>query len=204
MIECISPTQLAAELDAGAAEIVDVREPLEFGSEHIAGARHIPLGELERRIGELPCEAKVTLVCRSGIRATQAAETLKSRGRPARVLEGGMLAWTAAGLPAVTGRKRLGIDRQVQITVGTSILACTLLGVALHPGFLVVPGLFGAGLVFAGVTGTCPLAMVLAQAPWNRTETPGAAACGTAPSASRTSPAQAKPQDREHGCCGGH
>jgi hypothetical protein len=57
--------------------------------------------------------------------------------------------------------------RQVQIIVGTIILACTILAVTVSPWFLVGTGFFGTGLVFAGVSGFCGMAAILGVMPWN-------------------------------------
>jgi hypothetical protein len=58
--------------------------------------------------------------------------------------------------------------RQVQISVGTITLAGVILGTLFHPIFYSIPALAGAGLIFAGVTGSCGMAMLLAKMPWNR------------------------------------
>src|SRR5262249_56234592 len=109
--------------------ILDVRSALEFESERIEGARLVPLDELEGRLAEIPEQAEVVVVCRTGVRATVAAEVLARAGRRPRVLEGGMIAWRRARLPMQEGRKRLPVDRQVQLIPGTMVLT----GLALAP-----------------------------------------------------------------------
>jgi acetyltransferase-like isoleucine patch superfamily enzyme len=84
------------------------------------------------------------------------------------VVEGGTNAWAAAGLPVIRGRKTISIERQVRIGAGTFVLAGTALGRFIHPAFYLLAAFVGAGLVFAGVTDICGLAIVLAKAPWNR------------------------------------
>lgn len=79
-----------------------------------------------------------------------------------------MLAWRRAHLPVREGRKRLAVDRQVQLIAGTMVLAGIGLGAFVNPWFLALAGFFGAGLTFAGATGTCGLALVLMKMPWNR------------------------------------
>jgi glyoxylase-like metal-dependent hydrolase (beta-lactamase superfamily II)/rhodanese-related sulfurtransferase len=176
----ITPAELAALRRAGGGPaLLDVRGPLEFESERIDGARNLPLDELEARLGEVPGGEELVVVCRSGVRATIAAQTLERRGRRARVLEGGVVAWRRAGLPLKTGRRHLGIDRQVQLIVGSTVLASTLLGALVSPWFLLVAGFFGAGLTFAGATGTCGLALVLLRMPWNRAPAPAGGAPST-------------------------
>jgi hypothetical protein len=58
--------------------------------------------------------------------------------------------------------------RQVQIAAGSLVVLGVALGAMLHPGFFALSGFVGAGLVFAGATGTCGLARMLRMMPWNR------------------------------------
>jgi hypothetical protein len=102
------------------------------------------------------------------VRATIAAEVLARAGRRPRVLEGGMMAWRRARLPVGEGRKRLPVDRQVQLIAGIMVLAGVTLGTLVNPWFLAISAFFGAGLTFAGATGTCGLALLLLKMPWNR------------------------------------
>ena len=148
--------------------LLDVRSRLEFEGERIDGASNIPLDELSARLGEVPEPAPVIVVCRTGVRATIAAETLGRAGRRAHVLEGGMHAWRRAGLPVREGRKRLPVDRQVQLIAGLMVLTGVTLGAFVNSWFLLVAAFFGAGLTFAGATGTCGLALLLMKMPWNR------------------------------------
>jgi glyoxylase-like metal-dependent hydrolase (beta-lactamase superfamily II) len=191
--EADAPTVAPAELQTLRAQapglvLLDVRSPLEFQSERIEGAVNVPLGELDARLEEIAEQADVVVVCRTGVRATIAAESLGRAGRRARVLEGGMVAWRRAGLPMREGRKRLAVDRQVQLIAGTMVLAGVALGAFVSPWFLVLAAFFGAGLTFAGASGTCGLALVLMRMPWNRVppmeDVGGGAVCaagGTAP-----------------------
>jgi glyoxylase-like metal-dependent hydrolase (beta-lactamase superfamily II)/rhodanese-related sulfurtransferase len=176
--------------------LLDVRTPLEFESERIEGALNVPLDRLETRLGAVPDRADVVVVCRTGVRATIAAETLARAGRRARVLEGGIHGWRRAGLPLREGRKRLPVDRQVQLIAGTMVLAGVALGALVSPWFLVLAAFFGAGLTFAGATGTCGLALLLMKMPWNRlVATPteaGGAVCAAGGAATPTCAAPAE------------
>ena len=147
--------------------LLDVRSPLEFESERIEGAVNVPLDTLETRVDEIPEQADVVVVCRTGVRATIAVESLARLGRRARVLDGGVNAWRRARLPLRVGRKRLPVDRQVQLIAGSMVLAGVGLGLTVSPWFLALSAFFGAGLTFAGATGTCGLALVLMKMPWN-------------------------------------
>jgi glyoxylase-like metal-dependent hydrolase (beta-lactamase superfamily II)/rhodanese-related sulfurtransferase len=182
----ISPLELAARrrLSASAKNlhVVDVRSPSEFTSARIDGALSIPLEQFEARIGEIPAGGDIVLLCRSGLRSEEAARMLDQRGRKARQLEGGLAGWTQTGLPTV-GRGHLSIDRQVQLVVGTGVVAGSALAALVSPWFLVVPAFFGAGLTFAGLSGTCTLAYLLGRMPWNRRQDEAGSPCAVATSA---------------------
>lgn len=170
----VSPQELAAMQARGEALIVDVREPEEYAREHIEGAINIPLSKVEP--GALPDagEKIIVLHCRSGVRSEQAAKALLSGGcDAAHHLKGGIKAWRQAGLSVVENRKvPISIIRQVQIVAGLMVVAGTLLGTLVNPWWLLLSGFVGAGLTFAGLTGTCGLAVVLGKMPWNQIHTP--------------------------------
>ena len=94
--------QLKAQLDdATPPHIVDVRDDDEFSSGHIGGAQHVYVGEIDRRLGEIP-KTRVVTVCASGRRALIAAAALRRHGREdVMVCWGSMKAWKAAGYPMV-------------------------------------------------------------------------------------------------------
>ena len=168
----IAPAEASALVSGGHGTLVDVRTTAEFREIHAQGAQLVPLDVLDRKAVEAARGANagpLYLLCASGIRATKAAEKLKRAGLDdAIVVEGGTNAWAAAGLPVIRGRKTISIERQVRIGAGSFVLAGTALGRFVHPGFYLLATFVGAGLVFAGVTDICGLAIVLAKAPWNR------------------------------------
>ncbi len=170
--QTIAPAEALAAAESGRGILLDVRTPGEFREVHALGAILIPLDVLSRQrveaaLGSNP--GPVHLLCASGIRAVKAAAQLQSAGLDnLRVVEGGTQAWSAAGLPVLRGRKTLSIERQVRIGAGLLVLTGVSLGWFLHPGFFILAAFVGAGLVFAGVTDICGLAIFLALAPWNR------------------------------------
>ena len=94
----------AAVLRDDGAIIVDVREPDEWAAGHIPGAILIPLGELPSRLGDVPPNRPIVVVCRSGNRSAQGRDILIGAGFPAVTsLDGGMNDWEVAGLPIETG-----------------------------------------------------------------------------------------------------
>ena len=98
------------------------------------------------------------------------AHILREKGFDARIIRGGLDAWKKAGLPVKDNAKApLSINRQVQITAGSLVLAGALIGAFLHPAGYALSGLFGAGLIQAGISGWCGMANALAVMPRNRT-----------------------------------
>jgi rhodanese-related sulfurtransferase len=81
--------------------LLDVREQDEWDAGHIDGAQHIPLGQLAARLAEVPKAQTVVAVCRSGSRSDRAAKGLRLGGFQAENLDGGVTAWSRAGLPLV-------------------------------------------------------------------------------------------------------
>lgn len=173
----ILPRELAAALEAGGCQLIDVREPVEHAESHVSGAKLMPLGQIEARCGELDKSSPVLVMCQAGKRGAAAADRLRALGfNDVRNLEGGILAWKAAGLPCATGAKIvLPLMRQVQVTVGSLVLASAILAVTVNPAWVYLCMFFGAGLLFAGLSGFCGMALLLAKMPWNRVD---GAACG--------------------------
>lgn len=150
--------------------LLDVRTPAEFEEVHIEGAVLHPLTGLDAGVVATLSADKgsCVLVCNSGKRAKQAAEKLAARGHSALcVLDGGAPAWMSAGLPLVRGRKSISLERQVRIAAGALVFAGAVLGYFVHPAWIALSAFVGAGLVFAGVTDTCGMALLLARMPWN-------------------------------------
>lgn len=166
----INPTTLKSWLDSGKVHLVDVREPDEYARERIAGSRSAPLSQFDPTAMPASNGKTTVLYCRSGRRSTEAAQHLLAAGHGEAVhLEGGIEAWKRAGYPAELNRKvPISIMRQVQITVGGGVLAGSILAAAISPWFLLLTGFFGAGLLFAGLSGTCGLALILQCMPWNK------------------------------------
>lgn len=87
------------------ALLVDVREHDEWTAGHAEGALHIPMGEFVARVGEVSeraSEQRVFVVCRVGGRSAQVTQYLTQQGFDAVNVDGGMLAWNAAGRSLVS------------------------------------------------------------------------------------------------------
>lgn len=174
-VTTISPAELNDLLKSGEEiDLIDVREPFEFQSVHVTKARNIPLAQVnpydiisQRAIG---ATKPLYLICHKGSRARQACEKFIAAGFTAVInVEGGTEACEAQGLPVTRGRKIMSLERQVRIAAGSLVLIGVSVGVFYHPYALGLAAFVGAGLVFAGITDTCGMAMLLARMPWNRT-----------------------------------
>ncbi len=99
----LSPIQAADGARGEELVLVDVREHDERAQARPADSRHIPLGDLPGRIGELPTDRTVAFICRSGSRSQMTTRAAAKRGLAAANVSGGMLAWAAAGLPVESG-----------------------------------------------------------------------------------------------------
>lgn len=157
-------------LDSGEAELVDVREDIEFHTSHIESAHHHPLGKIVS--DDLPANGKkIVIYCLKGARGKKACDKVIGDLQGATIynLEGGIDAWKSAGYQVVEGSKKvMPLDRQVQITVGGGVLASVIAAQLVNPDFIWLAGFFGAGLLFAGLSGICALARLLTIMPWNR------------------------------------
>jgi rhodanese-related sulfurtransferase len=164
----LSARDLADQLAAGDVTVIDVREPMEFATGHIAGSLNVPLSRLAQ--ADLP-RGPLVLVCQSGNRSSKGLAQLLQQGHPHPVADllGGVPAWQQAGLPV---RKLKGapmpLMRQVQIVAGSLVLLGVILSQTVAPGWIWLSGFVGAGLTFAGVSGFCGMARLLAAMPWNR------------------------------------
>lgn len=174
----ISPERAAALMREGAV-LVDIRERDEYARERIDGARHHALSILDRDHPARPGDEVLIFHCRSGARTAENAAQLANvvpGGIETYVLDGGIEAWKKAGLPVAVDRKApIPIMRQVQIAAGSFVLLSTVLGALVSPAFYLLAAFVGAGLVFAGATGCCGMANLLAMMPWNRHKVSSAA-----------------------------
>jgi rhodanese-related sulfurtransferase len=162
----ISPTE-AKRLIAQGARMIDIRAPDEHARERIPGAENLPVEGLSALQGG---SGIAIFHCRSGQRTAMNADKLaRAASCDAYIVEGGIEAWKKAGLPVERDRSRpIEIQRQVMIAAGGLVLLGALLGRFVASEFYVLPVFVGAGLTFAGITGWCGMAKLLALMPWNR------------------------------------
>ena len=169
-ITTCSPAETKSRHDAGAAHLIDVRTPAEHRALHAQGVTLVPLDQFDPTAlkASVPAGKVIHLLCRSGGRATMAAQKLADAGCPCVVVEGGTDAWAAANLPVVCGKSAVSLERQVRIVAGMLVLIGVVLGFTVHPYWFGLSGFVGAGLTFAGITDTCMMGMLMAKFPWNR------------------------------------
>lgn len=193
MTATITPQELAQKKNSGQPlELIDVRTPAEFREVHVEFARNVPLDRLDPKAVQAErngsAEQPLYVICRSGSRGKQACEKFVAAGLTNVVnVEGGTLACEAAGLPVSRGQKMMSLERQVRIAAGTLVLTGAILGFwapVYWVGWIGIglAAFVGAGLMFAGITDTCGMGMLLARMPWNQVKT----SCATKPAASGT------------------
>ncbi len=161
-------------------DLIDVRTPAEFEAAHIVNSRLLPLDRLNAAAvsADSAPGKPVYIMCRTGNRSRMAAEKLSAAGvADAVVVAGGLQACEKTDLPIQRGRSIMSLERQVRIAAGSLVLLGVLCGFLIQPLFFLVSGFVGAGLVFAGISDTCAMGMLLAKMPWNQRSP---AACGTA------------------------
>ncbi len=173
-VSTVDPITLQHWLAEDKAVLLDVREPMEYNREHITGALLAPLASLDPADFAHHAGKIIVCQCRSGARSEQAVQRLLAGGnKEVYTLEGGLEAWKQAGLPVHFDRKApIDLMRQVQIIAGSLVLLGVILAVLVSPGFIILSGFVGAGLLFAGLTGFCGMAILLARMPWNRSHAP--------------------------------
>lgn len=102
-VDEVTPMEAKQLKDTGRGVIVDVREADEWQQQRIPGAKHIPLGQLTTRKGELPQDRLIVFQCATGSRSAMAADALGAAGFKTCNLDGGIEAWAGAGLPVERG-----------------------------------------------------------------------------------------------------
>lgn len=172
----ITPRELAEVCEKDKkVELIDVRTPVEYREVHLQIARNVPLDQLDpatlMKDRDGSANEPLYVVCRSGSRGRQACEKFVQAGFSNVVnVEGGTMACLQAGLPVVRGKSAISLERQVRIAAGLLVLIGAALGWLVHPAFIGLSAFVGAGLVFAGITDTCGMGLILARMPWNRVE----------------------------------
>lgn len=164
----VSPSEVRQWLAEGKAVMVDVREGDERARMRIEGTTSMPMSRFDA--GSLPRAEKIVVHCHAGARSAEAAARCAAQGiDDVYSMTGGIKGWESAGLPVQrTAGVPISIMRQVQITAGLIVLIFSVLAVTVSMWFALGAAFIGAGLTFAGASGFCGMAAVLAKMPWNR------------------------------------
>lgn len=181
-VTTMSPKQFHDLVQSGTSvELIDVRTPVEYHEVHVDFARNLPLDQLDAAkfaSGRNGSGQPLYVICRSGSRGKQACEKFLAAGYTNVVnVEGGTQAWDQAGLPVIRGKKTISLERQVRIAAGFLVLVGSALGTFVSPYGIGLAAFVGAGLMFAGITDTCGMGLLLARMPWN--QVPKSASTGT-------------------------
>ena len=155
---------------------IDVREEDEFDLQHIEGAMNTPLSKFDSFVEpvlQIVKSFKLVIVCKSGLRSTTALNQLKKHSKDlpeVEVLEGGIDKWASEGKSLVgkSAKSSLPIIRQVMTIAGFLILIGALGSLYLKHELIWLTLFVGAGLSFAGISGICFMAKMLAHMPWNK------------------------------------
>ena len=151
-------------------QIVDVREASEYAGKRIKDAISAPLSRFKDSSKAIDRERHSYIVCQAGKRAEQYAKKLFDEGyKNISIVKGGLNAWIDAGYQVEKGESKVwSLERQVRFVAGLLVLLGIILSLVFSPIFLIISGIVGAGLIFAALTDTCGMAMMLARMPWNQ------------------------------------
>ncbi|QDT04791.1 Inner membrane protein YgaP [Rubripirellula lacrimiformis] len=168
-MQTIDVKTLAKQQASSERNLIDVRMPTEYREVHAEGAENYPLDSLDPQSIAKAKSGPIYVICKSGNRSSKAVQKFLDAGVDNVVnVDGGTTAWVSAGLPVVRGKKSVSLERQVRIAAGSLTLVGAVLGYFVHPAFIGLSAFIGAGLMFAGITDTCGMGMMLSKMPWNR------------------------------------
>ncbi len=170
-LEMISPSDALSLLKRDLqAKILDVRSAFEFSQVHVEPSVNIPIDMISAKINELGQSKQSYLVlCHTGNRAAMAADMLMQSGIHAvKVIRGGIAHWQNEKLPVIKGEGGISLERQVRIIAGSLILLGIILSWQFHWAFIFISVFVSSGLVFAGLTDSCLMGMLLMKLPYNK------------------------------------
>jgi rhodanese-related sulfurtransferase len=169
-VKIATPGELRNWMNDGSTVLIDVRESGEFHGENIVGSVSHPLSRLDVDEISQMAFSRVVLTCASGARAKKAAQALVAAGLDqVSYIDGGIDTLKRAAFDVLIEKNApISIMRQVQIVVGALSVLGAALGYTVHPGFYAICAFVGAGLLLAGLSGTCMMASMLARLPYNK------------------------------------
>lgn len=177
----VTPETVHGWQQDNAVVLVDVREPFEHAQEWIEGDLLHPEGAFDAATlrDAVGAGARVCFYCRTGRRSAAIARQYGATGEAMCHMAGGIEAWKAAQLDVKRSATapRFDVMQQTQMAMGTLVLTGVLLGWTVHPAFHGLAAFIGAGMVFAGASGSCGMAKLIARMPWNRSSGNCGASC---------------------------
>jgi glyoxylase-like metal-dependent hydrolase (beta-lactamase superfamily II) len=166
----VSPKQAYDNLKESNGILLDVRSAQELAeiSVEFDNVKNIPLPSLASSIGTLSTDNTYYVLCKTGNRATMAAMQLLQNGfTKLSVIEGGITSWNKAKLPVKKTDTPMPVERQVRIIAGSLVMIGSLLSF-LNLWLVLIPLFVGAGLVYAGITDSCLMGIMLMKLPYNK------------------------------------
>lgn len=178
-IKRITANEFLARVNNDNDVIIDLRTGVEVANECIGNCVHIPVQDLDPQVLDNTLEQhnaqpkEIFLLCQTGGRANMALDKLKScTDKNFVVIEGGLTALKSAGANIIKGDSNvISLERQVRIAAGFLVFIGVLLGFTVNTNFYFLSGFVGVGLMFAGISNTCAMGMMLAKMPWNKLDT---------------------------------
>ena len=170
-LETISPRDAYSLISKdNKVKLLDVRSALEFSQVHIKGSINIPLDMLSGKVQDLSVPSYSYIVlCRMGTRSPMGADMLMQSGiHGVKVMDGGITAWQKEKLPVIKGEGGVSLERQVRIIAGGLVLFGIVMSWAVHWTFIFIPAFVSCGLIYAGITDNCLMAMLLMKLPYNK------------------------------------
>lgn len=154
--------------------VLDLRTAAERNTEYLEGSLHLPVQDLVESsfasaLGDVANDKPVYLLCQSGRRAVMAVEKLNGSTRELIIIDGGINALKVCGAELKQGQRQvISLERQVRIAAGFLVVLGVVLGALIAPVFYVVSAFVGCGLMYAGISDNCGMALVLSRMPWNK------------------------------------
>ncbi|MDM3872164.1 rhodanese-like domain-containing protein [Porticoccus sp. W117] len=167
--QTISAQQFQQQFNSANDTLIDVRAAAEYREIHLVDATNLPLDQITGEQAATHNSERCYLICKAGKRAAMAAEKIAA-SYPGEliVVEGGTDACVELGMDCQRDKGVMSLERQVRIAAGALVLLGVVLSLTVHSGFIALSAFVGAGLVFAGITDTCGMGLLLTKMPWNR------------------------------------
>ena len=168
-IEFITAEQVKERIDSGNWQILDVRRPDEYKATRIMPSVNIPMDSLASQMNQLVGDTRWIVLCRSGNRATTVAGTLLAAGlQNFCVAQDSLNGWLKNKYPVIREKVPVSLERQVRTIAGGLVAVGALLAIFVSKWFLIIPLWVGCGLLYAGISDSCMMAMLLMKLPYNK------------------------------------